>query len=514
MHRLVATLQDPSPDRVARGIRDLPDGVAWAEVRLDAWWPGAPEPDAAADALLAATEAAAARGVTALATLRPRRQGGVHDGDEAARLNWLAAAARSGFGAVDVEADLQGLPEVVRALREHARHVVASDHRDAKAPGRDVALRKLTAMQDSGADMQKLAFPASSYADGLRAVELVHAHAARGGAPCVVPVGFGGADLRALLAVVGNVATYGHAPGFEAAAQGQPGVEALLHRWRHWDVRPDELGPEGGRGWFTVVGHPVAHSLSPRLHNAALRQAGRPERMAPLDVPESTGALRLLATVAPRLGLRGASVTAPHKAAALAVASQAGEAARDIGAANCLRFDGEEAVAANTDATAAQRLLAEVAGPGGRLVVLGAGGAARAAVWTGQRLDLETIFTSRDPERAGRLRDDLGADWVPWDERNTLRADAWVQATPLGSRPDDPDAVARDALAGARLAIELAYATGPTPFQHAAGRAGARVVDGTRFLREQAVDAYRFWTGEAPDRDAMARALDGEGGPA
>lgn len=486
-HRLIATVSTDDLAAAAAAVADLPAGTV-AEVRLDRLWPGPPDPDQAADQLEALLAAAGSAGVRLLATLRPKRHGGGFEGPEPVRLGLLVAAARAG-AAVDVEADLADVRPVMKAIG--GAPVVLSDHLPA-APGRDTALRHLLGMQDVRAALHKLAFPVGDFAAALRALELAHAHRGRHGRPCIVPMGKD-PGLRALLGLVGNAATYGHA-GLGAEG-GQPAAAAVQAVWRHWGLE----GPPDGHGpWAAVLGLPTAHSLSPRLHNAACAKLGLPGRYGALDVPDSPAAFRLVATVAPRLGLGWASVTAPHKQRAADVAAT-DAVATAVGAANCLRFTPQGTHATNTDAIAFKEILQAHRDHLDSVAVVGAGGAARAALWACRETGLPAVFTSRDPKRAERVREDLGATWVPWQERDTVQADAWVQATP-----------ADVAVPAARLLVDLAY-PGPTTAASAAREQGTTVVDGTAFLLAQAVHAFRFGTGHPADRAAMAAALEGRG---
>jgi 3-dehydroquinate dehydratase / shikimate dehydrogenase len=492
-HALVAS--------VSRG--PVPSG--WAEVRLDAWWPTPPDAEQATDDLLrllgargGATNAGAPHGQL-IATLRPTRQGGAFTGPEKIRLGLLVAAAQAGFGAVDVEADLAHAGAVVRVMHQSGARVILSDHALTAVPSREDGLQRLLAMQDAGADVEKLAFPAVSFADGLRALELAYAHAERGGNPCVVPHGMSAA-WRALLAVAGNRLSYGHAHGSPPAVPGQPAaadVADVLHHWGLDDASWQEASPQSHRHepWYAVLGHPVAHSLSPHLHNAALQHAGRRQRYGALDVPDSDAALRLVQMVAHRLGLAGASVTTPHKQRALRLARPDPIAAA-VGAANALRFLPDGAEATNTDATAFARLLQESR----RVVVLGAGGAARAALWAARQVGSEPVLCSRDEARGRVVAEALDAAWVPWAQAGAQRGDTWVQAT--------PNDAALAEMPGARLYIQLDYRS---PVQApTAGDPTVRVVTGKEFLLEQAVDAYAWWFGEEPDRQAMHAVLQRE----
>jgi shikimate dehydrogenase/3-dehydroquinate dehydratase type I len=501
-HTLVASILAPDAQQARAALGRLPPEVGLAEVRLDALWPTVPGSDQATDDLLALADAAT---LPLLATLRPKRQGGRFDGPEQVRLGLLQTALRAGFAFADLEMDGLDASGRVGLLRQDGG-VVASSHLP-DTPCRSDGLTALLQMHDLGAVYDKLAFTAGAFPDLLRALELARTHAERGGRPAVSTLVHGGAATRALLPLLGNRATYGAAPGLPPAAPGQPTIADLVATWRRWGLRPDDLDlcAEAPGPWLAVLGMPVEHSLSPRLHNAALRAAGRRERFGALEVPASSSALRLILHVAPRLGMVGASVTAPHKVDA-ARASQGDAAVARTGAANCLRWQGEAAVSTNTDFTALKRLLApHVAGQSNLpALVLGAGGAARAAIAALQDLGALVTFSSRDPARAGALATANGAAWIPWEQRSAAKPRLVVQATPIGTNPGEPSPFAIPA--GLAVAVEYVYAAGPTRFQQESATAGAKVIDGRQLLVAQAEDAYRFWFSEDPAPGAMAKA--------
>lgn len=492
VHLRIASVACDAIDAAVQAVQASGDADR-IEVRLDTLWPTAPDTDTATDHLIALLDAAPA---PLLATLRPKRQGGRFDGPEDVRLSLLDAAAKAGFHAIDLEADNPELRALVDRIHEDAAEVVTSHHLADKAPSKDKGLIALQAMQDAHADIQKLAFPAGAFPDFLRALELAHTFRKVHGRPAPMPIGYGGAMGRALLPLAGARATYGHAPGAPAAVTGQPALADIQSVWDRWDITADDLDGASGR-WIAVVGDPVTHSQSPAIHNAWLRAAGRPERYGALTVPDSIGAVRLLFGVADRIGMAGAGVTAPLKVHALD-ASAPDATAQAVGAANTVRFQNGRIESTNTDSTGLQSLLDGQEGPVG---VLGAGGAARAAIHAAQTLGLDVAFASRDPDRAATVQERFGADWIPWDERTRMNATAYIQCTSLGSRADDPSALPSGA--DPALAIEMVYASGTTRFEQDAAKAGARVVDGIEVLRNQAADQYRFWTGEDPPAQAL-----------
>lgn len=503
-HATVATCLAGDRDRLLAALQELPADVDVAEVRLDGLWKGVPDVDRATDDLLAIAEAGQQSGRTLLATLRPRRQGGQFEGPENVRLGLLQAAARAGFQAVDLEMDGLDMAAEAAAFRPLA-NVVLSQHLGGPAPCRSDGLQALLAMQDLAAAYDKLAFTASAYPDLLRCLEFVHAHHQRGGKPCVTTMQHGGAPLRAAAALAGNRATYGHASGLPPAVPGQPALADIQAIWHHWGLTPDDLdaAARGPAKWLAVLGTPVMHSRSPRLHNAFLRGAGRPERFGALEVPASASALRLTFHAAHRIGLVGASVTNPHKLDAARIA-QGDAIVQAVGAANCVRFEPDgSAVATNTDATAIRRLAAPHCKAGAHALVLGAGGAARAAVHALAALGAQVTVAARDPVKAAPLAA-LGAHVVPWTDATQARPEILVQATTIGSAASDPSPVPASVLDGKPWVLEMVYAAGPTALQRDAAAAGCAVTSGLQLLEEQGRDAFTFWFGQPPPAGAGA----------
>ncbi len=254
-----------------------------------------------------------------------------------------------------------------------------------------------------------------------------------------------------------------------------------------------------------VLGHPVAHSRSPAMHNAALRALGLDWRYVKLPVPPA-----LFAETARALsgsGYRGANVTIPHKIAALAVADTATAAARGVGAANTLSFAADGAIEAdNTDAGGFLDALGELP-RGRRALVLGAGGAGRAVAWAlREEGAAEILIWNRTPERASELARELGLEPVSAPRS----ADIVVNATSVGlEAADAAEAVRALGLAGLEapaVAVDLVYAEQPTPVVAWAERVGARVVDGLEVLVRQGARSFARWTGEEAPLDVMRAA--------
>jgi shikimate dehydrogenase len=282
-----------------------------------------------------------------------------------------------------------------------------------------------------------------------------------------------------------------------------------------------------------VLGWPVAHSRSPQIHNAALAALGlRDWRYQRLPVPPALFADTVRSLGAS--GFRGANVTIPHKQAALALATEASETARAIGAANTLTFHPDGRIAAeNTDAPGLIAALG-VSARGLRALVLGAGGSGRAAVWA--LIDAgasEVLVWNRTPERARALARDLGARAV----RSPEPADVLINCTSVGLDGAEERATAGNGADGRavelsatdaaalnqlaltfdqldqyRYVLDMVYLPRPTPLLSAARAHGAATVDGLELLVAQGALSLELWTGKQAPLEVMRDAARAGGG--
>ena len=236
------------------------------------------------------------------------------------------------------------------------------------------------------------------------------------------------------------------------------------------------------------------------MHNAAFEALGLDWRYVHLPVAAEVFAETVRAL--PASGYRGVNVTIPHKEAALALADEASDAARSIGAANTLTFADGVIRADNTDG--AGLLAAMPREPRGMsALVLGAGGAGRAAAWALREAGARVNVWNRTLARAQACADALGVACV--DE--PASAELLVNATSVGLQPGD--SLADLPLGGIdrpEVAMELVYGEHETPFQAWAEAAGAEVVGGLEVLVRQGALAFELWTGREAPLEAMRRA--------
>jgi shikimate dehydrogenase len=257
-----------------------------------------------------------------------------------------------------------------------------------------------------------------------------------------------------------------------------------------------------------VAGWPVAHSRSPAMHNAAFAAGGLDDwfytrlPLSPELFAEATRAL-------PGSGYRGLNVTIPHKEAALALADQVTPTAAAIGAANTLTFGPDGAIEAeNTDAQGFLDALDEPL-TGKSVLVLGAGGAARAVVWAAREAGArEVLVWNRTPERARSLAADFGAEAVA----RPRPVDVVVNTTAVGLSGSIEDLPLADA-GDPGLVADLVYGPADPPVTAWARARGIRVTDGLEVLVRQGALGYIRWTGEDPSLDVMREAVRTCGSP-
>ena len=265
---------------------------------------------------------------------------------------------------------------------------------------------------------------------------------------------------------------------------------------------------------LAVLGHPVSHSRSPAMQTAALEALGLAGEWSYEAIDLDPGEFDERVRELPNSGFAGVNVTIPHKEAALAVADQASDAARQIGAANTLSFGDGAIRADNTDATG---LLAALPGPveGKTALVLGAGGSARASVWALAGEGASVSVWNRTAERADELVRGLAATGtgtltaVSGDRARASSFDLIVNCTAVGMRdedpfehlPIDPEAIGPDA-----VVVDLVYAGSESRLVAQARARGATGIDGLEVLVRQGAESLRIWTGMEPPLDAMREA--------
>lgn len=259
-----------------------------------------------------------------------------------------------------------------------------------------------------------------------------------------------------------------------------------------------------------VILHPAGHTRSPAMHNAAFALLEVDAVYVAFDVLPSS--LDAALSGARSLGIRQLAVSLPHKVAVMAHLDEVEGAARRIGAVNTVTLRDGRLVGANTDWIGAVRALErEVSLQGREVVVLGAGGTARAVAWGAQARGARVTVLNRTPERAEALARDLGvARAGALVDLPRVPCDVLVNTTSVGLRSDESP-VPAEAIRPDSVVLDAVYDPPRTRFLRDAEARGARTVGGKWMLVHQAAEQIRLWTGLDAPTDAMAEAFDAAG---
>jgi len=262
-------------------------------------------------------------------------------------------------------------------------------------------------------------------------------------------------------------------------------------------------------GRLVLLGHPVAHSLSPGFQNAALEKAGLSLRYEALDVPRDALAGTLERA---RLESWAGNVTVPHKAAVFAACGELTPIARRVGAVNAFKVIGGSLTGHNTDVIGFETALTDLIGtvPAGALFgIVGAGGASAAVLaaiekWSGCRAFIANRDAGRRDALVARFRSIAQASDAATIARN---ADIVVNATSLGLRDSDPLPIDPGLLRRGCAVLDLVYSPDETRLVREARAAGFVAADGLRMLHGQGVHAFEWWFNMAPHIEVMWQAL-------
>jgi 3-dehydroquinate dehydratase/shikimate dehydrogenase len=361
-------------------------------------------------------------------------------------------------------------------------------------------------MERTPAAVIKIATQAKRIGDCLRVFEILErATASR---PVIgLAMGTAGIATRVLSLARGGLLTFGALRRGAESASGQPTAAELasLFRVKELSRKSMVLG---------IIGNPVGHSRSPRIHNAALRVSDLDGVYLPFEVQNVDDFVRDFVrpkTKALDWRLRGLSVTIPHKLAIIPHLDFIDPTAKVIGAVNTVVVEGDELHGYNTDCAGAIKPLAALADlKGARVAVLGAGGSARAVAYGLQQQGAETTIYARDPQKAATLAAEFQARSAAldaFDRRNEIV----VNCTPIGmhGHSEGQSPLPPQALEGIKLVYDLIYVPEETALLAAARSAGCRTLGGLAMLATQAVEQFRLWTGvEIPVDDMLYWASD------
>jgi 3-dehydroquinate dehydratase/shikimate dehydrogenase len=430
-----------------------------------------------------------------IATVRRPHDGGRWSGSEEERHMLLRQAIVGGFDWVDLETDVAN---EIRRYKDVKR--IISYHNTRGVPNDLEMIHEDMCRQD--ADVVKLAVTPQTPADNVRVLDLLKNPSKPTVAFCMGDLGF---PSRILAARYGAPFTYAAFNKERGIAPGMPSFEELRQVYHYEDI--NALTQVYG-----VIGDPIAHSLSPLIHNTAFRSLDMNCVYLPFRVPR--GELPSFLHDFDRFPVRGYSVTIPHKEAAAALAEKKDAAVDLTSAANTLVWNEGSFTAYNTDFQAARdSLLANMPpSPDGgpptlhsrAVLLLGAGGLARAIAHALQREGALVTITNRTQERARRLAEEVGCRVVEWEARHNVVCDIVVNCTSVGMHPHvDENPLHVSFFKPGLIVFESIYTPETTLMVKEARSRGCHVVTGVDMFVRQAALQFRLFTGHEPPLDLM-----------
>ena len=256
---------------------------------------------------------------------------------------------------------------------------------------------------------------------------------------------------------------------------------------------------------FALFGNPVAQSLSPLMHNAALEAMGLPGCYIPLCIRHLPGAVQGLRG----MDIRGASVTIPFKSEIMEYLDDLDEEALRIGAVNTVVNDKGRLTGYNTDWQGLIRSLKEQTEIKGKtVVILGAGGTARAALYGIIREGGHPVIVNRTTGKARELAQDWGCQYASLENIGKIEADILINTTPVGMFPHTDEKPVEDGvLARFPWVVDVIYNPLKTRLLQAAQKAGCRTLPGLEMFVYQGAEQIRLWTGQKPPVDVMRQVV-------
>jgi 3-dehydroquinate dehydratase/shikimate dehydrogenase len=425
-----------------------------------------------------------------VATCRRKEGGGLYRGSREEQIGILAQAARSGCDWCDVEietAQRMARSELARALLPARVIVSYHDFRGTPQNLRGIVRR----LERAGGHAIKIAAQCHSVSDSVRICELASTRRDA----VAIPMGEFGFAGRVLSLRMGSALAY--AAVEQATAPGQLSLDAMAELYRAAQItRRTRV--------YGVIGDPIGHSLSPLLHNTAFRA----RKFDAVFVPFLVRNLRDFLGAMDGFGIAGFSVTIPHKETILRFLDGCDPLAARIGAVNTVVVrGGGRLYGYNTDYVGVLRSLEQrMRLAGSRVLLYGAGGAARAAALALAQAGSIVCLSARRPARARALARAVGGQVVPRADLVHEFFDAIVNCTPIGMHPHGGSPLASAEL-NCRIVMDMVYRPRETGLLRLAQRKGIEVISGVEMFLAQGFAQYEIWTGERAPESAMRRVV-------
>ncbi len=442
-----------------------------------------------------------------IVTNRPKREGGRFSGNENSRLQLLTNAMELGADYIDVEHD--SVQHILNYIYHgftppseggdrggvHGCKIIVSYHNFLETPlNLDEIYKELCR---TGAHIAKLAVFANDMTDNVRVFQLLKSASLPTIALCMGEVGL---LSRILAQKFGSYMTFASLEEGKESAPGQITVHELINLYRFKKTNTETK-------IYGLIGNPVAHSISPAIHNTAFAEKG----LNWVYIPFKTENIATVFSGLKKIDIQGCSVTIPHKQSIMELLDEIDPLARRIGAVNTVVNRNGKFWGYNTDCTAALIALKEAIGKGNlslkgkRILVIGAGGASRAIAFGLHKEDADVVITNRTYEKAEMLGRDIGCKYCKMQELDNLKIDVLVNATSVGMYPNINEMpVPANVLKPGMVVFDIVYNPLETRLLLEAKHRGCITIDGLAMFINQAAAQFELWTGQKAPKELMA----------
>lgn len=417
---------------------------------------------------------------------------------EEQRLIVLRTAIAEGADYVDLEEDVAALvPRFGRTKR------IISLHDFRKTPSDLEQIHARLSQLDP--DIVKICTMANRPSDNLRMLKLVRNSRIPTVGMCMGDIGTPSRILAGKFGAPFTYATFHHE---RALAPGQLSFEQMTKIYNYEAINADTEV-------YGVIADPIGHSLSPQIHNAAFQKLGMNKVYIPIRVPRED--LAAFLDEAAEWGIRGLSVTIPHKEAVIEKLTQVDAAVQGIGATNTIVFEGKERRGYNTDFSAAISSLESAMGAkpdqpsplkDKTVLILGSGGVGRAIAYGVTQRGAKVVLSDGDPQRAAQLAGHFRGHSIAWTLRHTVAADVLINGTPIGMHPNVDDTPYEEShLRRGMVIFDAVYNPENTLLIKQARAKGCTVVTGVDMFVRQACMQFQYFTGHDGPADLMREVI-------
>jgi 3-dehydroquinate dehydratase / shikimate dehydrogenase len=434
-------------------------------------------------------------GVVVVATCRRAVNGGKFRGSASSQLDILAKAAAAGCQMLDLDVQTASQCKPAQLVKLRGRAALVLSYHDFRGTKKlDETLEKMLPIP---ADFYKIASTATTLSDNVTMIKFLAQESDRHSLVCIC-MGEQGIISRVLGVRAGSIFTFASASAGEETAAGQVTAQELRNVYRIDQVDP-------ATRVYGVAGDPVAHSLSPAIMNAAFRR----ENVNAVYLPLHAKTLKDLMACVREIPIYGLSVTMPYKQAILAHLDNTDSHTTKIGACNTVvRAQDGKLYGFNTDTAGVVRPLERRLSTldGARILVRGAGGAARAAVFGLKERGSEVYILNRSAGPAQKLARSARARSIKRADMKKLAFDVIINATPVGMG-NSHESPLQEKEINARYVFDMIYDPGETRLLKMARERGAQVIPGIEMFVQQAARQFEIWTGKPAPSDEMLRVV-------